>query len=411
MNFHARLDKYAKLAVEVGANVQKDQVLILNTSVECMELNRLIVKYAYERGAKLVHINYNDQEITRLNYEHQSVETLSTVPEWLVESRMEYMRGGCAILHVVSNYPGNLKDISTEKLVGAAMATRTAFKESSALTSANKVQWSIVAAANKPWAQTVFPDDCAQVAEAKLWEAIFDACRVQDDNEPISLWNEHNKALADYEEIMNNHAFTSLVFTNSLGTNLEVQLVPNHIWAGGSEVCANGVTFNPNIPTEEVFTMPLKTGVNGVVVSSKPLDYQGKLIENFKIEFKDGKAVKCEAEKELEALESLINFDEGSCYLGEVALVGYNTPISASNLLFNNTLFDENASCHLALGNAYPMNVQGGTSMSEEELVAAGANISKTHVDFMFGTSDLEIVGKKANGDVVTIFSAGNFVL
>lgn len=410
MNFLKLIDKYAELAVKVGANVQQDQVLILNTSVECMELNRAIVKHAYEVGAKLVHIVYRDEEITRLTFEHQSIETLTEIPQWLIDSRLNYLKGGAAILNVVSNYPGNLKDITSEKVMKAAMATQSAFREQSEMTSANKVQWNIIAASNPVWAKTVFPDAGSDATDL-LWKAIFTACRVEEDNDPIALWNLHNEKLAKMEDVMNDLNFETLHFTNSLGTDLHVGLVKNHVWAGGNEQCANGVWFNPNMPTEEVFTMPEKLNVNGRVFSSKPLDYQGKLVDEFFLDFKEGKVVAFDAKKEKEALESLINFDEGSCYIGEVALVEFDSPISNSNILFNNTLFDENASCHLALGRAYPMNVKGGTSMSKEELANAGANDSKTHVDFMFGTPDLKIVGTTYEGLSVVVFENGNFAI
>lgn len=410
MNFLKLIDKYAELAVKVGANVQKDQVLILNTSVECIELNRAIVKHAYEVGAKLVHIVYRDEEITRLTFEHQSIETLTDIPQWLIDSRLNYLKEGAAILNVVSNYPGNLKDIASEKVMKAAMATQSAFREQSEMTSANKVQWNIIAASNPVWAKTVFPN-AGEEATDLLWEAIFKACRVEEDNDPIALWNLHNEKLAKMEDVMNELNFETLHFTNNLGTDLHVGLVKNHVWAGGNEQCANGVWFNPNMPTEEVFTMPEKLNVNGRVYSSKPLDYQGKLVDEFYLDFKDGKVVSFDAKKEKDALESLVNFDEGSCYIGEVALVEFDSPISNSNILFNNTLFDENASCHLALGRAYPMNVKGGTSMSKEELAAAGANDSKTHVDFMFGTPDLKIVGTTYEGNKVVVFENGNFAI
>ncbi|MGL5540568.1 MAG: aminopeptidase [Erysipelotrichaceae bacterium] len=410
MNFPLLIDKYAKLAVYVGANVQKDQIVILNTNVECVELNRAIVRHAYEAGAKLVSINYRDEIITKHHYTHQSVETLCDIPEWLRESRLDYVRQGACIINVVSNYPGNLKDIDPTKIAQASMASQVAFKEQSEYTMANKTQWSIVAASNPVWAKTVFPDVSEEEASVMLWEAIFKASRVSEDNDPVQAWVEHNDNMARYEHKMNEMNFKSLHFTNALGTDLHVSLVDQHIWAGGNETTKYGVVFNPNIPTEEVFTMPEKFGVNGRVYSSKPLDYQGKLIDRFYLDFKDGKVVGFDAEVEKEALEALVTFDEGASYLGEVALVPFDSPISNSNLLFNNTLFDENASCHLALGRAYPMNVKEGTEMSEEQLIAAGANQSKLHVDFMFGTSDLQIIGTKQDGTQVTIFKDGNFV-
>jgi aminopeptidase len=261
------------------------------------------------------------------------------------------------------------------------------------------------------WAKKVFPDMEEDKAEEALWDAIFKASRVTEDNDPVKEWNEHNARLIKHNKILNDFQFKALHFKNEIGTDLTVELVENHVWSGGQEEATTGTVFNPNIPTEENFTMPLKTGVNGKVVATKPLDYQGNLIEDFWLEFKDGKVVDYDAKEGKDNLKNLIEFDEGSSYLGEVALIGYDSPISQSNILFFNTLFDENASCHLALGRAYPMNIQGGTEMSKEELEKCGYNNSMAHVDFMFGSKDLDIVGETKDGKKVQIFKDGNFVI
>ena len=243
-----------------------------------------------------------------------------------------------------------------------------------------------------------------------MWEAILKACRVTEDGDAVKEWEDHMEKIARYNRVLNEYNFTTLEFKNSLGTNLSVKLVKNHIWGGGGEKAQNGVFFAPNIPTEETFTMPDRNGVNGKVVATMPLNYMGKLIENFSLEFENGKVVAYKAEKEESTLKKLLETDEGSNRLGEVALISHNSPISNMNILFYNTLFDENASCHLALGNAYTMNIKDGNTLSEEELIKRGYNKSCEHVDFMFGSSDMEIVGIKENGEKVQIFKNGNFV-
>jgi len=275
----------------------------------------------------------------------------------------------------------------------------------------SKSQWTIVAAPNPVWAMKVFPGLEETEAVEALWKAILEASRVTEDNNPVEEWNQHNEIIFKHNQILNNYNFDTLHFTNKLGTNLTIRLVDNHIWAGGGEHTPDGLLFNPNIPTEENFTMPHRHGVNGKVVATKPLEYQGKLIEDFWLEFKDGKVVAYDAKVNKDILENLLKFDEGSSYLGEIALISYDSPISNSGILFYNTLFDENASCHLALGRAYTINVKGGTEMSLEDLKAIGYNHSMAHSDFMFGSSDLQVTGITKEGMKVVIFKNGDFVI
>ncbi|MXQ73344.1 aminopeptidase [Clostridiaceae bacterium DONG20-135] len=405
------LEKYAKVAVTMGVNVQKGQTLILNTSIDAVPLTRAVVKAAYEAGAKQVQVNYGDDIVSQYHYTYQDLETLKTVPQWLIDSKLDYMKDGTAcMLRICSDVPGILKDVDGEKLGKAMQARAAAMKELNAYTMANKIQWSIVAAPNAEWAKQVFPKDDEETAVSKLWDAILHAMRIDEENDPIAAWDEHNRTLAEREQKLNDMKLKKLHFTNGRGTDLTIEIPDDGIWAGGNEKTTSGIVFNPNMPTEEIFTMPYKYGVNGTVYASKPLDYNGKLIDDFWFTFKDGKVVDYGAKQEPEALKSLVEFDEGSCYLGEVALVPYESPISLSNILFLNTLFDENASCHLALGKAYPMNIVGGTEMSDEELAAHGVNLSDTHVDFMFGTADMKITGIDQNGKEIPIFHSGNFV-
>ena len=275
----------------------------------------------------------------------------------------------------------------------------------------NKVQWTIIAAPNAVWAKKVFPHLEVDKAVEALWSAIFDASRVTEKNDPILEWEKHNKTLLAHNKILNDFNFKSLHFKNSVGTDVIVELVKDHVWAGGGEKATNNVYFNPNIPTEETFSMPYKWGTNGRVVATKPLNYQGKLIEDFWLEFKDGKVIAYDAKKEKGALTNLLDTDKGSSYIGEIALISHDSPISNTNILFFNTLFDENASCHMALGRAYPMNVKNGVNIPIKELEKIGYNNSMVHSDFMFGSEDMEITGTKQDGTKVKVFEKGNFII
>lgn len=407
----ARLEKYAKLAIRKGVNLQKGQTLIINTSVEARDMTRACVEEAYQAGAKEVLVFYKDDYVSRSHYRYQDEETLSTVRPWQIDCKLDYMKEGACILHIISDIPGILKDVDAAKISKARLAMAKAGKELQSYTMMNKTQWCIVAVPNKEWAELVFPEfEGSDAAVDELWDRILQAVHVEEHNDPIQEWCRLQENFTRREEILNNHRFQKLHFENEQGTDLWVTLVQHHIWAGGSEKTVSGIEFNPNMPTEEIFTMPEKTGVHGTVYATKPLDYNGTLIENFWFTFQDGRVVDFGAEKGYDTLSSLVHFDEGSCYLGEVALVPYESPISKSGILFLNTLFDENASCHLALGDAYPMNVSGGVDMSEEELQAAGANHSMTHVDFMFGSADMKITGVCDDGREVSVFEKGNFV-
>ncbi|MFI3284110.1 MAG: aminopeptidase [Erysipelotrichaceae bacterium] len=404
-----KLEKYAELAVIKGANVQKGQMLVINCPVEHYEFARMCARVAHEAGARNVEVRFNDDQLNKLAFEHTETEVLKKISEWVITRQKEAIEHNCAFLHIISDQPGLLKDIPAEKLQEVQMEMYKEMDQFRYYTTANHGQWSIVALPNVAWAKKIFTSDSDEVAVQKLEDAIYRSVRIDDEHDPIELWNEHNQSLAKRIKMMNEYHFDRLHFKNDLGTDLVVELNPQHIWAGGDETTLKGVHFNPNMPTEEIFTMPKRTGVNGVVYSTKPLSYQGKLIEDFHIEFKDGKAISWDAKKEKDALTNLIQTDEGSCYLGEVALISDNSPISNMDILFLNTLFDENASCHLALGSAYPTNMVDGEKMSKEEMLANECNVSMTHADFMFGSPCMRIVGKGNNQEVV-LFESGNFV-
>ncbi len=405
------IEKYARLAVQTGANVQKDQPVVIRATTETRELVRAITKEAYLAGAKRVHVQWNDDYVSRLGYEHMSEETLQDIPEWVVNQTQHFIDIGACFISITSPIPGLNAGLDSSKIQKAGIASMKKLSFFQNHMMGNKAQWTIVAAPNTVWSEKVFPDKQGKDAVEAMWDAIFTACRVREDNDPIQEWDAHNETLRKHNKILNDFQFDQLHFKNSLGTDITLDLVENHVWAGGDETTTTGTSFNPNIPTEETFTMPHKTGTNGKVVATKPLNYQGNLIEDFWLEFKDGKVVDYDAKKEKDTLKNLVEFDEGSSYLGEIALISYDSPIQNSGILFLNTLFDENASCHMALGRAYPMNVEDGTNMNPKELEEIGYNQSMAHSDFMFGSEDLQVTGKTKDGKEVIIFKDGNFVI
>jgi aminopeptidase len=405
------MKKFAKLAVQVGANVQKDQVVVINSSTETKELARTIAKEAYEAGAKKVVMGWSDDYIGRHRWDYQSKETLQDIPDYLISKYQYFVDQGACVISIASPIPGLNKGVDPEKMQVATIASSKAINFYREHMMGNRSQWTIVGAPNEVWAQKVFPDASPSEAVEKLWNAILSASRVTDDNDPVAEWNAHNEQLLKHNKLLNDNQFKSLVFKNSLGTDITVDLVENHVWAGGGEHTTKGVYFNPNIPTEETFTMPHRDGVNGIVYASMPLNYQGNLIEDFWLKFEDGKVIDYDAKAGKDALKNLLELDEGSSRLGEIALISYDSPISNMDILFYNTLFDENASCHMALGRAYPMNVKGGNDMSKEALAEIGYNNSMAHSDFMFGTADLSVKGITKDGKEVVIFKDGNFII
>jgi len=339
------------------------------------------------------------------------IETLQIIPEWFVSKYQQFVDDGGCVISISSPIPGLNAGVDPKKMQARGIAASKALQFFQNHMMGNRAQWTVIAAPNEVWAKRVFPELDGTEAVEKLWDAILQASRVTASNDPIEEWKEHNARLLAHNEVLNEYQFETLHFKNSAGTDLTIKLIDKHIWAGGGENSTSGVYFNPNIPTEENFTMPYKYGVNGKVVATMPLNYQGNLIEDFWLEFKDGKVQNYGAKKQESSLKNLVEFDEGSCYLGEVALISYDSPINNSGILFYNTLFDENASCHLALGRAYPMNVEGGTDMTSEQLTELGSNQSMAHSDFMFGSADMNIVGTTKDGTKVQIFKNGDFVI
>ena len=402
------LEKYARLIIKTGINLQNGQILVITSPIECAEFTRMLAEVAYHEGVRDVVINWKDELFSRIRFLHAPEEVFDEFPEWQKEFHLTYMRQGAAFVSIAASDPELLKDVSPQRLVKAQKSSSTALKEFRETLMSNRNVWCVVSIPTKAWAKKVFPSLSGDEAVEKLWDSIFKTVRV-DTEDPVVSWEIHKKNLKQSMNFLNTHSFKYLHFKNSLGTDLKVELPEGHIWLGGSEYTPEGVEFVANMPTEEVFTLPKKTGVNGKVFSSKPLNYNGNLIEQFSLTFKDGKIVEFDAKKGYETLKILIETDEGSHYLGEVALVPHDSPISNSKILYYNTLFDENASCHLAIGKAYPVCLKGTENMTKEELDQQGVNDSLVHEDFMIGTEDLEILGVSYEGKEIPIFRNGNF--
>ncbi|OPJ63736.1 aminopeptidase [Clostridium oryzae] len=404
------LQKYAEVIIKEGINIQDNQTLVINSPIECAEFARLAAEVAYKSGAREVVMNWNDEISTRIKYtEAKHEDIFDEFPEWSKKFYQEYIDKKAAFLSIDAADPEIMRGVDESRIVRGTRANSIGKKYYREKLMNDKNAWCVVSVPTKSWAKKVFPHAAEEEAVELLWKAIFSVTRINE-GDAVEAWNEHKHAGKKRVDIMNRYNFKYLVYKNSVGTDLKIELNPKAIWAGVSSYSEDGIEFIANIPTEEIFTMPLKTGVNGKVVSSKPLNYNGNLIDNFSITFKDGRIVDYTAEKGYSTLKHLIETDEGSHYLGEVALVQYDSPISNSKILFYNTLFDENASCHLAIGKAYPTCLKGGSEMSEEQLEKEGANDSMTHVDFMVGTEELDITGITVNGEEVPVFRNGNFV-
>lgn len=410
VDFQKRLNDYAKLTVEVGINLQKGQPLVISAPVEGADFVRLLAKNAYEHGASDVFINWHDDALTKLKYENAPMQVFESFPKWRAEAMIDYAEKGAGFISIHADDPELLKDADPKKIAAANKSSGIGMKEFRKYTMNDINSWCVISIPTKGWASRVFSNVDEERAVELLWEAIFKATRM-DLEDPVHAWQEHIRTLEQKVTYLNEKQFKSLHYTSSNGTDLTIELPEGHKWAGGDGPNSKGVRFVANMPTEEVFTLPHRDGVNGVVYSTKPLNYGGNLIDKFKITFKDGKVVDFEAEVGEEILKDLLDIDEGAKHLGEVALVPYSSPISQSNIVFLNTLFDENASCHLAFGRAYPTSIEGGENMSDEELEKAGVNNSLTHEDFMIGSKDLSIVGKTKTGEVIQIFMDGEWAI
>ncbi|UOQ50197.1 aminopeptidase [Gracilibacillus caseinilyticus] len=404
------LTKYAKLALQTGVHLQKGQGLIVQAPIEAAEFVRLVVKEAYQAGAKNVHVEWNDDDLTYLKMKNAPMEVLETFPEWRKDAMLSMVKDGYAILNIYGENPDLLKDIEAKRMAAVTKASSTALKEYRDYLMNDRARWSIVGYPTAAWAEKVYPDSSTEEATEKLWQEIFRISRV-DKEDPIKAWEDHNALLRNAREYLNDKNYAKLHFTAE-GTDLTIELPEGHIWHGGAAKATDGVTFNPNMPTEEVFSMPHKYGVNGQVTSTKPLSFQGQLIENFTLTFEKGKVVDFTCEKGEQALKELLDADQdGASRLGEVALVPHESPVSQSGIIFFNTLFDENASCHIALGKAYPTNIKGGSDMTEAEMDQHGVNDSIVHEDFMIGSQAMNIDGITQDGKTEAIFRNGTWAI
>jgi aminopeptidase len=406
----ARLKKYAELLVKAGGNVQKGQPVIIGVSVDDAAFARLAQMYAYEAGASEVIMDWADDASTRMHYLHAADTCFDEYAQWRVDRLKHYDDRGVVYLRISSSDPDLLNGVDKDRIKRYTKVSNAATKEHSKLTMSNAVRWSIIALPSLAWAKKVFPELPEAEAMDALWAHILRGARADGEN-PIHDWAKHKANFEERLNYLNGKAFKSLRFINDLGTDFTIGLPEGHIWKGGGDTAQDGVDFFPNLPTEEIFTAPHRACANGRVVASMPLSYQGNLIEDFELTFKDGRAVSWRASKNEDVLTSIIEMDEGAHYLGEVALVSNNSPIAQMNTLFYRTLFDENASCHLALGKAYPDTVRGGSDMNDGQLAAAGVNDSLVHVDFMFGTADMLITGYTAKGAEEIFFKDGEFLI
>ena len=403
----AFLDRLADVAIGTGLNLQPGQQLVLTGSAETLPLVRRIAAAAYKAGASLVTPILSDEEITRARYLHGHDVTFDAAAGWLYQGMGQAYDANAARLHVSSENPMALSDMDPAKVGRAAKANAIAYKPAIEKISSFAINWSIVSYPGRAWAQLVFPDLDADAAQAALAKALFAASRV-DVADPVAAWADHNAALATRRDWLNDQRFDALHFRSS-GTDLTVGLADGHLWSGGAAEAKNGITCNPNIPTEEVFTTPHATRVNGTARASKPLSHQGSLIENIEVLFEDGRITRASATRGEDVFKKLIETDEGAAHLGEVALVPHASPISQSGLLFYNTLYDENAACHIALGQCYEECLSDADGISPEDLKARGGNTSLIHVDWMIGSAETKIDGIRENGDRVPVFRDGNW--
>ena len=405
--FSNNLLKYAELAVKVGVNIQKDQYLYIAASTDAVDFVRLVTKIAYEEGAKQVFVDFSDDQVGRSRYQLAPEDSFDFFPPWKVQEREWLAEQGAAFMSIVSQDPDLLKGIDPKRIAAFQKAAGTALNKYRQYVQSDKISWTVIAAPSKGWASKVFPELPEEEQMGALWDAIFKATRADLEN-PVQAWTEHNDALHEKVDYLNKKKYAKLHYT-APGTDLTIDLPKGHLWCGAGSINERGDEFMANLPTEEVFTVPHKDGVNGYVSSTKPLSYGGNIIDDFKITFEKGRIVKVEAKQGVEVLKNLVATDEGSHYLGEVALVPHDSPISNSGLLFFNTLFDENASNHLAIGSAYAFCLEGGKTMSPEELMENGLNQSITHVDFMVGSAEMNIDGITEDGQREPVFRKGNW--
>lgn len=409
-NYQDKLRQYAQLLVRVGMNVQDKQPVFIRSSVEALELTHLVVEEAYIAGASDVRVEYADPRLKRLKFEHESLDHFENndVKSYDVEARMYFVKRGAANLAILTEDPDLLSGIDASKLKAYQLQYSKAYKSYMEASQKNQFPWVVAAFPSKAWAQRVYPDKSVEDAYTTFVDEVFDIVRV-DGNDPIQNWQSHVKNLSVHADKLQKKQYKALHYLSE-GTDLVVGLPKGHIWEDAtSYVNGDQQAFIANIPTEEVFTAPDRNNVNGYVTNKLPLSFNGNIIDGFTLTFKDGEIINFKADKGEDVLRDLLDTDEGAKRLGEVALVPDDSPISNRNTIFYNTLFDENASCHLAIGSAYGFNIEGGTEMTTEEKIASGLNDSNVHEDFMIGSADLTIYGILEDDTKELVFENGNW--
>jgi aminopeptidase len=402
-----KLDKLAEVAIKVGLQLQKGQDLVMTAPVNALPLARLIAEHAYKAGAGLVTTFFSDEELTLARYRHGSNESFDRATGWLYEGMAKAFSENAARLAIAGDNPMLLAGQDADKVSRANRANSMAYKPALQMITNFDINWNIVSYPNPSWAKQVFPSDPEDVAVRKLADAIFAASRV-DVDDPVQAWFEHNAALRNRTTWLNGKNFSALKYSGP-GTDLTIGLADGHEWHGGASVAKNGITCNPNIPTEEVFTTPHRLRVDGHVTSTKPLSHQGTLIDNISVMFEGGKIIGAKASKGEAVLNKVLDTDEGARRLGEVALVPHSSPISASGILFFNTLFDENAASHIALGQCYKDCFVGGASLTAEQVTAQGGNTSLIHIDWMIGSDKIDIDGVGQDGSITPVMRKGEW--
>ncbi|MBQ9734933.1 MAG: aminopeptidase [Clostridia bacterium] len=402
------MSAYAELVVKIGVNVQKGQGVEIVCPTEKRDVAAELCKAAYKAGASIVRVRWNDEEIDKISYTYAETEALTEVPKWFVDRRNYLVEKGFCYIAVAADDPSAFKDIPPQKIAAVQQARSKALKKFSDAVMSNGVRWCVVSVPTASWAKCVFPDSTEP--EKDLMDAIAKTMRLNC-ADPVGAWEKHIETLNRRADFLNENDFEYIRFKSSNGTDLKVGLADGHLWTSAREKAKDGVHFVANMPTEELFTAPHRLKVDGVLKSAMPLCENGQIIDGFTIKFKNGKIVDYSAEKGYQTLKHIIDTDAGTKYLGEIALIGKNSPIAKSGILFYNTLFDENASCHLAIGKGYPTTIKDGEKLTAKELKARGLNDSTEHVDFMIGTFDTSVVGIKKDGSTVTLFENGEWII
>jgi aminopeptidase len=413
--FEQNLEKYAEVILKVGLNLQPGQRLLIGgastshdgISFETAPLVRIITRKAYQMGARLVDVVWGDEQLRLIRFQYSPEESLDEYPQWRIDARLDISQAGDANLHIMTSNPDLLRDIDSSLISKFQLNLQKNLKPVLDLITQNALNWLIISAPSKAWADKLFPKIPSKKRIQKLWDVIFKICRIDEDN-PISAWKKHNEDLHKRCNYFNQKQYNALKLTSAV-TNLTIGLPKNHIWTGGSVKTLDGIDFTANLPTEEIYTLPHKARVNGIVKTTRPVFYQGKIIEDCVFKFSEGRVVEAEAKVGNDMLQAIIDTDEGARSIGETALVPYSSPISQTGLLFYNILIDENASNHIALGQGYRDSLKNGDEMTEEEFMAAGGNQSLIHLDLMIGSFDMNVDGVFKDGIVEPVMRNGEW--